>query len=76
MNNDHFIQLKTIEAKASDSEMSARRVSMQRLTTTTTAPTEAPHGENESTPKENWKILNQKMQLQKLIERLTRLQSS
>ena len=67
-----LIQLKTIESKAApDAEKLARKISSKSLSTWE----DSIHEGRDATAQENWKLLNQKIQLQRLIERLTQLQT-
>ena len=68
-----FSQLQKIESKASSSEKLVKDLQErnENLSYTVTNLEE----QRRNAAKQNWKLLNQKMQLQRLIERLTKLQT-
>merc|ERR1719154_724998 len=67
-------QMKVIESKASNSNRLVRKLSTQNAGLVNTV--QSLEGQRRNAAKQNWTLLNQKMQLQRLIERLTRLQES
>ena len=69
-----ILQLKTIESKANDSDKMVRKLSIKNAGLSTTVRNLSE--EKDRTAQQNWKLLNQKLQLQRLIERLTRLQEN